>query len=535
MRALRRGSVAARPPSGAAGVRNVASAGQLTTALAACVPGDTINLAAGTYVGQFVATGKVATESQPVTVQGPRTAIVQTGSTGTGYGLYLDQCAYVQVKGITIRTSKKALMTDESNHCLIEDVEVYDIGEEGVHFRNYSSDNTIRLCDIHGTGVLTPGVGEATYVGTHPGGWVEAASRTGGDPDACDRNTVEDCTMSAFTAEACDIKEGTTGTVFRRNVCDGSAVAGENSGDSWLDVKGNDAQILDNTFTQTGGVFANGIELHENVTGWCLGNVFRRNTLDDPIGYGIYYASGVSASNLVYDDNTVSGTNTGLTNGAVISDSPYQGEIARGTTVASASTLVLTTAATVPAGRRVLLAVAVNNSARVVTATDSQGGTWTLDATADSVTAVGLRLLGRTLTADLPPGATITVDYGAATTLAVAVATQWAGLGALDVTAAGSGNGGASPAMTTAATATTAAASSVAVAAFGVSAGATVMTYAPGSGYTGGPTVTAVSGASTRDVYLEYRQLSATGAQTATATSNTNKTYAALVAVYPAV
>ena len=67
-------------------------------------------------------------------------------------------------------------------------------------------------------------------------------------PDRSDRNVVKGNKIGQTTAEAVDIKEGTTGGVVEDNTFDGSALSGA---DSRVDVKGNNWLIKENTGTNS--------------------------------------------------------------------------------------------------------------------------------------------------------------------------------------------------------------------------------------------------------------------------------------------
>jgi hypothetical protein len=101
-------------------------------------------------------------------------------------------------------------------------------------------------------------------------------------------------------------------------------VTGQNSADSWVDVKGMDYLLENNTGTFTGpGMFANGYETHNPSTtpsfdNGC-GNVWRANT-SDLGGVGAWAINITSTSrcagrpNVVHASNTVTNAVRGLTN-----------------------------------------------------------------------------------------------------------------------------------------------------------------------------------------------------------------------------
>ena len=80
------GARAADPAGGACGKSGVkvSTAGQLSSALMAASPGEAILLAPGTYAGHFKATVS-GTASAPITLCGPRGAVIDGGGIKSGY------------------------------------------------------------------------------------------------------------------------------------------------------------------------------------------------------------------------------------------------------------------------------------------------------------------------------------------------------------------------------------------------------------------------------------------------------------------
>ena len=75
-------------------------------------------------------------------------------------------------------------------------------------------------------------------------------------------------------AESVDIKEGTTGAQIVGNTFDGSGLTGVNYDDSWVDVKGDNVLVQDNTGRNTTN---DGYQTHTQQSGWGCGTVFRNN------------------------------------------------------------------------------------------------------------------------------------------------------------------------------------------------------------------------------------------------------------------
>ncbi|MEV6977634.1 right-handed parallel beta-helix repeat-containing protein [Kitasatospora sp. NPDC093806] len=327
-------------PASAAGAAaqtvDVSTAAQLKAALAAAAPGQTIRLAAGEYHGSFVAR-RAGTAEKPVTLTGPRTAVlVNDGPSGSGpacpaptagwdsgYGLWLYGAPYWNLTGFTVKDSKKGVVLDSSPHVVIDGLYVHHVEDEGVHFRRSSADGVLRNSVVEYTGRAQPAYGEGVYLGSANSNW-DCHGNTGG-ADRSDRVLVENNRIGPYVAaEGIDVKEGTSGGTIRGNTFDGRGLSGENSADSWVDVKGSGYLIEGNkgTFAPP-GTFANGYETHNPATtpsfpNGC-GNVWRGNT-SDLGGVGAYAIRITSVSacagrpNVVHASNTVAHATGGLTN-----------------------------------------------------------------------------------------------------------------------------------------------------------------------------------------------------------------------------
>ncbi|WP_316525698.1 right-handed parallel beta-helix repeat-containing protein [Kitasatospora brasiliensis] len=291
-----------------AAVVEVGTAKQLQSALAAAVPGQTIRLADGAYSGNFKATTP-GTAAARITLTGSANAVL-TAPSGGGYGLYLNGASYWTVQGLTVTGGQKGIMADAANHVLLDEVTVHHTTMEGVHFRNSSAYGTLRNSRIHDTGLNRDGMGEGVYVGT-------ANTLT----DHSDHVEITGNTFGPnIGAENVDLKEGTTGGLVSGNTFDGDGLTGRNYDDSWVDVKGNDYVIENNTGRRTTD---DGYQVHSVQPGWGCGTVFRGNRSDlagatGPDRYAIdvtdYDAAKCEAT--VGADNTVTG-GRGLVNPGV--------------------------------------------------------------------------------------------------------------------------------------------------------------------------------------------------------------------------
>ncbi|MGW0029324.1 right-handed parallel beta-helix repeat-containing protein [Streptomyces sp. NPDC003314] len=289
----------------AAATIEVATAAQLKSALTAARPGDTIHLADGTYTGNFKATVP-GTPSARITLTGSSRAVLTARG---GYGLHLNGASYWTVEGVTVTGGQKGIMTDAADHVVIDGVTVHNLTMEGVHFRNSSRNGVLKNSRIHDTGNDGRGMGEGVYVGTAN----DLSDRSDG------AQILNNVIGPDVGGESVDVKEGTTGARIVGNTFDGRGLTGANYDDSWVDVKGNDVLVEDNTGVNTTN---NGFETHSQQSGWGCGTVFRGNranltgaTGPQRLAINVTHQSD-SCRTTVYASNTVTGGN-GLTNIAI--------------------------------------------------------------------------------------------------------------------------------------------------------------------------------------------------------------------------
>jgi hypothetical protein len=282
--------------------KTVSSAEQLQQAVGSAQPGDVIRIAPGTYQGKFVAQNS-GTRDRPIFLCGDAAAILDGGGIKKGYAFHLNKASFWRLIGFTVQNSQKGVMADGSNGSIIQGLTVHDIGDEAIHLRNFSSGNIVQYCKIYNTGLRRAKFGEGVYLGSAESNW---KSVTGGQMDRSDNNVVRGNVIRA-TAEAVDIKEGTTGGRVLDNVFDGSALGGDKHNDSWVDVKGNNYLIEGNKGKKT---LADGFQTHEIVKGWGTGNVFRNNSIDLAGGNGVGINDTVGGNTIGCDNKVQDGQAT---------------------------------------------------------------------------------------------------------------------------------------------------------------------------------------------------------------------------------
>lgn len=305
-------------PAVVSNIINVSTPAQLQAALNGAKPGDEIIMTDAIYSGKFIIPATAnGTSEKKIILRGSRNAILDAGNTSTGYVLHA-LGSYWLLKGFSITNGLKGIMADGIRHTIIDSLRVFNIGEEAIHLRKFSSHNTIQHCEVSETGLKTPDYGEAIYIGSAKNNW---SSYTNGLPDRCDSNKILSNKIGpAITAECIDIKEGTTGGLVEGNNFDATGITGANSADSWMDVKGNYYLIQNNNGFHAGGnIFKDGFQVHVAISGWGNYNEFRLNSCAvNASGYGFYIqlsgTNGTSTGNKVYSSNIVTGAAKGITN-----------------------------------------------------------------------------------------------------------------------------------------------------------------------------------------------------------------------------
>lgn len=291
---------------------NVATAAQLTAALSAAKPGETIQLAAGHYSGTFVATAS-GTASQPITLTGPATAILNNGTNpdkiGTSYGFHL-QADFWHLTGFTVDNSAKGVVLDKASHDVLDGLTVFNIGDEGIHLRDFSTNDTVENSVVHDTGKQAPGFGEGLYIGTAVSNW---PSITGGKPDLSNNETVMNNTFGPnAAAENIDAKEATVGTVITGNTFSGKGESGQNFATDVVAVKGNGYTVTNNKMSNG---LMDGFEVEQLVAKSGCGNTFKNNTINlNAPGYGFDVkdqSNCAGSPNVVGTSNTVTGAGKG--------------------------------------------------------------------------------------------------------------------------------------------------------------------------------------------------------------------------------
>ena len=278
----------------------------LQAALDAAQAGDTISIPDGEHSGRFTLTAS-GTEEQPIRIEGSRDAVLLgEGWEHSGYGLHLEDAAWVELHGFTVTESQKGVMCDGCDHILISNLEVHTTGHEAIHLRTHTTNSTVTDCDIHDTGLDRDKFGEGVYIGSAVSNWERY---TDGEPDESNFNSAIGNRFWATSSECIDIKEGTRDGLVEGNTFDGDGMTGA---DSWVDVKGTGYTIRDNSGVNSP---EDGFQTHviDGLGG--TDNVFSGNTAEvNGPGYGFYIHDPDTTNNRVECDNEVDGAESGFSN-----------------------------------------------------------------------------------------------------------------------------------------------------------------------------------------------------------------------------
>jgi len=303
--------------SGAASATTTGGGGSCTGALSSLAaiqdalknagPGAVISIAPGTYTGARSSSGDPGgqglffggangTSSSHIVLKGCNPSsrpILQGSGTGDGsYGIHLTG-DFWEIRDVEVRTAQKGIMLDNASHVLISNVTVSNIGDEGVHFRDGSSFNTLENSRILNTGRFQPGFGEGAYVGSD-----NSSSFNHTVVGNVIRNVRFD---GGITAEHVDVKEGADGTLIEGCFFDGTGISGENSADSFVDVKGVNTTIRNNQGARSGNanvLDAFQVRTHGTCCATGTNNHFDHNTvnLDDSAGFVVMATSATSGT-----------------------------------------------------------------------------------------------------------------------------------------------------------------------------------------------------------------------------------------------
>lgn len=273
----------------------VTTTAELHTALKNAEPGDEIIIAEGTYVGKlgsnasghgssFFNSDKSGTPDAPIILKSENEnnkSVLIGERANTGNVLRITGDNWI-IENLKITGAQKGIMLDNANNNIIKGCDVYQIGMEGIHLRDNSCNNLVENCTVTDTGILNASYGEAIYIGSAKSAW----STYG---EACNDNIIRSCKLGPnVSAEHIDVKEGTQFNIIENCIMDGTGISGQNYADSFVDVKGNNTIVRNNTcYRNKNSIITDAFQVHNQLDSWGQNNFFYDNALylDDQSSY----------------------------------------------------------------------------------------------------------------------------------------------------------------------------------------------------------------------------------------------------------
>jgi hypothetical protein len=242
----------------------------LTLATANAQPGDCINVAAGTYLlAAPLRISRSGTVDQSITITGA--GMGSTIINANQQEMTIEQANYVTIRKIRITNLPlRGFWLRNTHDVVLDSLEVDHSLQEAVAFKG--SNNVIKNCLIHDTGIQNPQWGEGVYVG-------------GNDPAtglaiAATDNQVLHCHFGPnVRAQSVEIASGADRTTVRGNFIDGTGtqyVPG--AGSATLIAVTASGAVLDSNYLQFGS--PRGITFYAPVGYPSSGNLVTNNTID---------------------------------------------------------------------------------------------------------------------------------------------------------------------------------------------------------------------------------------------------------------
>lgn len=131
--------------------------------------GDILIINSGNYAGTIHIQNRSFTESNPLIIKSGNGTPHITGSASHNGGttFRITNCSYIALDGLKLSNSLYGCFITQSDHIIIKNCEVTNIGQEGIHANDDSDYIDIIACEIHHTGRRAnhEGWGEGIYIG----------------------------------------------------------------------------------------------------------------------------------------------------------------------------------------------------------------------------------------------------------------------------------------------------------------------------------------------------------------------------------
>lgn len=294
-------------------------------------PGDIITLKPNTtYIGNLLINNINGTPNNYISIIGNSTSIISGTDISKSKVIEISNSSYVYFglstsnidefgKGYVLTNAQKGIFVNKCSYITIQNLNIYNIGYEGLHLLNNSSFCNVLNNNIHDTGKYQPekGFGEGIYCGSAVSNW---STYSDGKPDRTNNITISYNNLYNIVSECLDIKEGTLNGLVSYNRFNGSYLNDANSADSWIDIKGENWTISNNIMDIT---LLDGIQTHfitnsvpnsgcNNIMSGNLMNCITSNSIPCK-GYAININS-KTTGNIVYSNNRYKNADKGLTN-----------------------------------------------------------------------------------------------------------------------------------------------------------------------------------------------------------------------------
>jgi len=266
----------------------VKTANELEDALSDASEGDKIVIASGTYVGNFKLT-EGGSKNKPIWIVGEDTSnmpILDGDDHDSDIALSIDGeneggIGYIYIQNIKVTNARTGIAIDQADYITVDDVEVYGVGQAGIHLRDGSKYNIVKNSYIHDTGLYNVKYGEGVYIGSDYTKWPGGSSSSEYDPAVDYAQILNNKIGPNVTAEHIDIKEGSSYAYIIGNTFDAKGMNDIiNGGLSFIDFKGNYAECAYNVGDQNDNeYFENAFEINEKYNSWGAYNSIHDNTV----------------------------------------------------------------------------------------------------------------------------------------------------------------------------------------------------------------------------------------------------------------
>jgi hypothetical protein len=266
---------------------NVSTVSALNSAIAAALPGDCINAAAGTYtLSQYPKWTRSGTAAQRITLSGVGPTTILT----TNNGVISLQASYWTVRKLRITNGFTGFQPEGSAYVELDSLEIDNMTQAAVHLRWGTNNSTVRRSKIRDTGKGTAQYGEGVYIGGYASGFSGPA-----DLLADDNKVLDNQFGPNVRAESIEISAGADRVTATGNTIDGTGtVSIYGAMNSLISVRGVN-HVISNNVLSKGAPY--GIDIYEGSA------IFRGNQISlQTNAIGIRRVAGTVT---VYCDNVV--------------------------------------------------------------------------------------------------------------------------------------------------------------------------------------------------------------------------------------